>query len=137
MSGLSKSERKFGRSSTNGMGKRSASLLPIASVDGKSDNIVRYTLDELRKLPDRTDWAKVDSMTEEDHARLDAEDADLQGFEDIDWSKAEWVDYRPKQAISIRLDPDVLEHFKAGGKGYQKRINAVLRSYVNASKKAG
>jgi len=37
---------------------------------------------------------------------------------------------RPKQAISVRLDADVLDFFKAGGKGYQTRINAVLRSYM-------
>ena len=31
---------------------------------------------------------------------------------------------------TIRLDDDVLAFFKAGGPGYQKRINAVLRSYM-------
>lgn len=32
-----------------------------------------------------------------------------------------------KQAVSLRLDPEVLEHFKAGGPGWQSRINAKLR----------
>lgn len=32
-----------------------------------------------------------------------------------------------KKAISIKLDADVLEYYKSGGKGYQTRINAVLR----------
>lgn len=32
-----------------------------------------------------------------------------------------------KKAISIKLDADVLEHYKSEGKGYQTRINAVLR----------
>ena len=40
----------------------------------------------------------------------------------------------PKQAISIRLDTDVLEFFKDEGPGYQSRINAVLRSYMDAKK---
>ena len=35
----------------------------------------------------------------------------------------------PKAAISLRLDADVLEWFKAQGPGYQTRINAVLRAY--------
>lgn len=35
-----------------------------------------------------------------------------------------------KQVISLRLDRDVLEYFKAGGKGYQTRINQVLADYV-------
>jgi uncharacterized protein (DUF4415 family) len=34
-----------------------------------------------------------------------------------------------KAAISLRLDADVLEWFKAQGPGYQTRINAVLRAY--------
>jgi uncharacterized protein (DUF4415 family) len=33
----------------------------------------------------------------------------------------------PKQAVSIRLDQDVIEHFKKGGAGWQSRINAALR----------
>jgi uncharacterized protein (DUF4415 family) len=35
----------------------------------------------------------------------------------------------PKAAISLRLDADVLEWFKAQGPGYQTRINAVLRAF--------
>jgi uncharacterized protein (DUF4415 family) len=33
----------------------------------------------------------------------------------------------PKEAVNIRLDPDVLAHFRAGGRGWQSRINAALR----------
>jgi uncharacterized protein (DUF4415 family) len=39
-----------------------------------------------------------------------------------------------KQAISIRLDPDVLAWFRSQGKGYQSMMNAVLRSFVDARK---
>ena len=35
----------------------------------------------------------------------------------------------PKASISLRLDVDVLEWFKAQGPGYQTRINAILRAY--------
>jgi len=42
---------------------------------------------------------------------------------------------RTKPAITIRLDPDVLEWFKAQGKGYQTRINAILRLYMEAQKR--
>ena len=35
-----------------------------------------------------------------------------------------------KQPVSIRLSPEVIEHFKAGGPGWQTRIDAVLRDYV-------
>jgi uncharacterized protein (DUF4415 family) len=33
----------------------------------------------------------------------------------------------PKRAVSLRLDPDVLAHFRRGGRGWQSRINTILR----------
>ncbi|MGL5136665.1 MAG: BrnA antitoxin family protein [Beijerinckiaceae bacterium] len=85
--------------------------------------------------PIRQDWSKFDATTEEDIERQIAEDPDLQGFEDIDWSKAVAIDAPSKQAISIRLDRDVLDYFKSGGAGYQGRINRVLRHYMEARRK--
>ena len=43
---------------------------------------------------------------------------------------------QPKETMTIRLDADVLEWFRKQGKGYQTRINAVLRSYMRAHKDA-
>ncbi|MBA3613441.1 MAG: BrnA antitoxin family protein [Nitrospirales bacterium] len=40
----------------------------------------------------------------------------------------------PKEQITVRLDADILEWFKTQGRGYQTRMNAVLRSYVDAHK---
>jgi uncharacterized protein (DUF4415 family) len=39
----------------------------------------------------------------------------------------------PKASISLRVDADVLEWFKAQGAGYQTRMNAVLRAFKEAS----
>ena len=39
---------------------------------------------------------------------------------------------QPKQPISFRVDPDVLDFFKAEGPRYQTRMNAVLRAYMTA-----
>lgn len=39
----------------------------------------------------------------------------------------------PKASISLRIDKDVLEWFKAQGPGYQTKINAVLRAFRDAS----
>ncbi len=49
------------------------------------------------------------------------------------WRTAQVVrpDERKKQ-VTLRLDPDMLEWFRAQGAGYQTRINAVLRSYYEA-----
>ena len=41
-----------------------------------------------------------------------------------------------KAAVSLRLDADVLDWFKARGAGYQTRINAVLRAYMEAAGRA-
>jgi len=46
------------------------------------------------------------------------------------WEKAELVKPLTKQAISLRVDSDVLDWFKSQGKGYKSLMNAVLRSYV-------
>lgn len=48
------------------------------------------------------------------------------------WDNAEsWIPGQ-KQMVSIRLDKDVLEWFKKQGKGYQTRINEVLKTYMRA-----
>jgi len=39
---------------------------------------------------------------------------------------------QPKELVSIRIDPDVLGWFRQQGRRYQTRMNAVLRSYVEA-----
>ena len=50
----------------------------------------------------------------------------------IDWTKARLVVPPRKTLVSIRLDDDVLAFFKSQGRGYQTRMNAVLRSYMDA-----
>lgn len=80
-------------------------------------------------------------MTQEELERLDAltddeiDTSDIPPLGDEFWKNAKVVFPKQKQAISIRLDDDILEWFKAQGKGYQSRINAVLRSFMEASAK--
>lgn len=40
----------------------------------------------------------------------------------------------PKSSITIRLDPDILKWLKSHGPRYQTRINAILRTYMEAKK---
>jgi uncharacterized protein (DUF4415 family) len=54
---------------------------------------------------------------------------------DVDWSDAVLVIPPKKKAISIRVDEDVLDYFKTEGAGYQRRINAVLRFYMQQKHK--
>jgi uncharacterized protein (DUF4415 family) len=47
----------------------------------------------------------------------------------IDWSAAEVQTPAPKKPVTLRIDADVLNWFKSLGKGYQTKMNAVLRIY--------
>jgi len=98
----------------------------------KKSSIVTRKWGDRRK--GKTDWARVDALTDEDIARAVAEDPDAVPI-DIDWSDAVLVIPAKKKAISIRVDEDVLDFFKQEGDGYQRRINAVLRSYMQQKAK--
>jgi uncharacterized protein (DUF4415 family) len=88
--------------------------------------------DDLRR--GKTDWAAVDSLTDEAIEAAIREDPDAVPL-DFDWSQAVLVVPPRKKAISIRIDEDVLDYFKQQGAGYQRRMNAVLRSYVQQTRK--
>lgn len=49
------------------------------------------------------------------------------------WRNAELIS-SGKKSITIRLDQDILEWFQKQGRGYQTRMNAILRTYVSAQK---
>ena len=99
----------------------------------KKEHIVTRRWGDRRK--GKTDWARVDAMTDEEVEASIANDPDWAEFKDIDWSDAVLVIPARKKAISIRVDEDVLDFFKNEGDGYQRRINAVLRSYMQQKAK--
>tara|TARA_R110002095_G_scaffold130646_1_gene113371 strand:+ start:992 stop:1258 length:267 start_codon:yes stop_codon:yes gene_type:complete len=74
--------------------------------------------------------AELASMPDEDIDTSDIPELDEEWF-----AKAEWRPPVTKEQVTLRLDVDILRFFKAQGKGYQTRINAVLRAYVDAMKK--
>ena len=78
----------------------------------------------------RSDWARVDATTDEEIAQQIAGSPDEVEFTDEMLAAARWVMPEKKVPISFRVDPDVLAFFKAGGDGYQSRMNAVLRGYM-------
>ncbi len=99
----------------------------------KKEHIVTRRWGDRRK--GKTDWARVDALTDEDITKAIATDPDWAGLEDIDWSDAVLVMPAKKKAISIRVDEDVLDFFKKEGDGNQRRIHAVLRSYMQPKAK--
>lgn len=48
------------------------------------------------------------------------------------WKTAKFTMPEPKDRLTIRVDHDVVEWLKKHGRGYQTRINAILRSYMEA-----
>ena len=77
----------------------------------------------------KSDYRRLRRMTDREIAKAAKRDKDAAPL-DIDWSGAEVVIPKAKRAISIRLDGDIVEFFKRTGPGYQTKINAVLRAYV-------
>jgi len=89
-------------------------------------NIVQYSKNN---LPEPTPEAiarfkKLKNMRDED-----IDFSDIPEITDEMWETAEIVRV-PKKGIYIKLDEDVLDFFKSQGKGYQTRINAVLKHFV-------
>ena len=95
----------------------------------KKKRIVRYTAKELEALKKRgvagSDWKRAAKQAVPDGS--DPDDA----IEPVrmDWVTAELPNPRRKAHASLRLDADMLEWFRAQGRGYQTKINAILRSY--------
>lgn len=93
----------------------------------KERRIIKRAKNEFRE--GKTDWKSFDWLSDEEIAAAIEGDPDAAPI-DIDWSDAELVIPPKKTAVSIRLDEDVVEFFRQTGRGYQTRINAVLRRYM-------
>lgn len=74
-----------------------------------------------------TDWDRVDALTDED-----IDTSDIPPLDETFFANAILRLPHPKETITIRVDADVLDWFRSQGKGYQTRMNAVLRTYMNA-----
>ena len=83
----------------------------------------------------RAHLARLRQMSEEEIAATSPED--LSDLPSDFWDDAVVVWPEPKEAISLRVDQDVLKWFRAGGPRYQTRMNAVLRSYMRAMEREG
>ncbi len=100
----------------------------------RKERIVKYTDKELRAMQERgeskSNWAQAAAMTDAEIEAAIASDPD-EACMVVDWSKASVELPKPKAVLNMRVDYDVMEFFRNQGKGYQTKINAVLRSYVD------
>jgi uncharacterized protein (DUF4415 family) len=84
----------------------------------------------------RTNWALVDAKTDRDIQADIASDPDAAPlWTDEDFRSAIVIPERRKQAISVRLDVEIIDYFKSLGPGYQTRMNLVLREYVSRAER--
>ena len=79
------------------------------------------------KKPSKTDLKKIEAKKDADIDTSDIAPLDSEFFK-----TAELRMPSKKSSITVRLDTDVLEWFRRQGKGYQTRMNAVLRTYMEA-----
>jgi len=100
----------------------------------KKARIVRYSAEELRAMRQRgeskSDWARAAAMTDGEIEAAIAADPEEAGMT-VDWSRASVEMPQSKAVLNMRVDRDVLEFFRRDVRGYQTKINAVLRSYVD------
>ncbi len=85
----------------------------------------------------KIDWTRFDAITDNEIEESVRSDPDAPPLVDAEWfASAMLVLPQPKEQISIRLDRDILEHFRRYPR-YQTRINAILRAAMEHEKKAG
>jgi uncharacterized protein (DUF4415 family) len=99
----------------------------------KETSIKSYSAAELKasRGRSRTNLKKVDTITDADLERIIAEDDEERDLRP-DWTRAKLVLVEPKQSVHLRLEQEIIDYFKAQGKGHISRMQAVLKSYVNA-----
>ncbi len=76
-----------------------------------------------------TDWKRLERMTDEE---IDV--SDIPPLDEAFFKNATLRMPAIKKAVSLRLDSDLLDWFKQQGRGYQTKINGVLRLYMRAMK---
>ena len=79
--------------------------------------------------PSKTDWARVDATTDEEIDTSDIPELDDEFFE-----RARLRTPDRQVPVTLRVDANVLEWFKAQGEDYEERVNAALRLYAAAHK---
>ena len=94
--------------------------------DNQSENIKQYSHKQIQGMKDRTDYERLDKMTDND-----IDYSDIPELKASVWAKAEIKTPINKKAISLRVDHDMLAWYKQQSDHYQRLMNKVLRQYMN------
>jgi len=79
----------------------------------------------------QTDWQRLDSMSDEEIDLSDCPEVTPEQFAKAVVRRG-LPAAKTKAQVTLRIDSDVLEWFKSQGRGYQTKINALLRAYMEA-----
>lgn len=77
----------------------------------------------------KTDFERLRKMRDSN-----IDDSEIPRLRKSFWKNARLVLPEPKDRLTIRIDHDVVKWLKREGSGYQTRINAILRSYMEAQR---
>ena len=77
-----------------------------------------------------TDWARLDAMTDEE---IDYSEIPPLGKDFFERAELR-APHEPQIVVTVGMDPDVFAWFEAQGEGWERRIQAALRIYVEAHK---
>lgn len=104
-------------------------------MPASKSNTVKRTLDVNNPAPMSEDQRKrLAAVAAMPDRQIDYSDAPY--LPDAVWLKAAEKLPEMKTQITLRIDADVIDFFRHSGRRYQTRINAVLRAYVDAHRKA-
>jgi uncharacterized protein (DUF4415 family) len=104
----------------------------ITTTDGRT--LIALPDGIYREVQGETDWAALDAMSEAEIEQRASENMAELAI-DPDWmDHATVIAPHAKKRITVRLDHDILDWPKTQGRGYQTRINAILRAYVETQK---
>lgn len=96
------------------------------------------TDDKPRKgLAGGSDWTLIDRLADDEIEAMALGDCDNPATTTDDWADA-FIGLPPqKTPVNAKFDEDIVAWFKSQGRGYQARMNAVLRRYMDAHRKVG
>ena len=81
-----------------------------------------------------TDWQSLEAMNDEDIDLSDCPEVTPEMFAKAIVKRGGLPLTKNKAQITLRIDSDVLDWFKSQGRGYQTKINSLLRAYMEARK---
>ncbi len=105
-------------------------------MKNSASNITKLSVEDLHNQASQTDWERVKAMSDVEITTAAQGDPDTLPLDDAFFKHAKRMPpaqlvKEKKPQITLRIDADVLTWYKSLGKGYQSKMNAVLKAYAD------